>query len=45
MSEHLLLQLTNEAELYRATLHSVEGLAVVVLSSSVCVFVDRACSE
>ena len=39
MSEHLLLQLTNEAEHYRATLHSVEGLAVVVLSSSVCVSV------
>ena len=39
MSEHSLRQLTSDVEHYRATLHSVEGLAVVVLSSSVCVSV------
>ena len=39
MSEHSLRQLTSEVECNHATLHSVEGLAVVVLSSSVCVSV------
>ena len=34
MSEHSLRQLTNEAERNRATLHSVEGLALVMLCSS-----------
>jgi len=34
VSEHSLRQLTNEAERNRATLHSVEGLALVMLCSS-----------
>jgi len=34
VSEHSLRQLTNEAERNHATLHSVEGLALVMLCSS-----------
>jgi len=34
VSEHSLRQLTSEVERNRATLHSVEGLALVMLCSS-----------